>query len=72
MHLHHLSKTSDSNDSCQICGAALRIVEIEPHPKRGEWEIHGFSCGNCGPVKSLVVRRLFKPSRPKRIRDLGF
>lgn len=72
MQLNHRLNAAESNDSCQICGAALKIVEIEPHPKCGEWEIHGFSCGNCGPVKSMVVRRLFKPRRPKRIRDLGF
>lgn len=71
MHLHILSKATEPKDSCQICGAELKIVEIEPHPKHGEWEIHGFSCGNCGPVKSLVVRRTFNPSQPNKIRDIG-
>lgn len=71
MHHHALSKAAGLKDCCQICGADLRIVEIEPHPQHGEWEIHGFSCGNCGPVKSLVVRRSFRRSQQTKIHDIG-
>jgi hypothetical protein len=58
VHLHNYRKSTENDHACQICGAKLKISEVEPHPKQGEWEIHGFSCRNCGPVKSLVVKRL--------------
>lgn len=58
VHLQNCSNFTEKENACQICGAKLRISEVEPHPERGEWEIQGFSCRNCGPVKSLVVKRL--------------
>ena len=57
VHLLNYRNSADNDHACQICGAKLKISEVEPHPGRGEWEIHGFSCRNCGPVKSLVVKR---------------
>ena len=42
-------------DVCQICGARIKLMEIELHPDRSGLEIHGYSCAFCGPVMSLVV-----------------
>jgi hypothetical protein len=42
---------------CPICGAETALAEIEPHPLRVDFEIHGYLCDRCGPVKSLVVLR---------------
>lgn len=58
MYLQNCANSGEKDHACQLCGAKLKISEVEPHPKRGEWEIHGFSCRNCGPVKSMVVKRL--------------
>ena len=58
VYLQTLENASTTKEVCQICGTKLKILEIEPHPRRVEWEIHGFCCENCGPVKSLVVKRL--------------
>jgi hypothetical protein len=44
-------------DRCPICGANISLTEVEPHPDRDDWELNGYSCENCGPVKSLVVQR---------------
>ena len=44
-------------DPCPVCGAETVVAEIEPHPLRANFEIHGFLCDRCGPVKSLVVLR---------------
>jgi hypothetical protein len=40
---------------CPVCGAATALAEIEPHPLHVNFEIHGYLCDRCGPVKSLVV-----------------
>ena len=42
---------------CPVCGAETALVEIEPHPLHGNFEIHGYVCDRCGPIKSLVVLR---------------
>ena len=40
---------------CPVCGAETVLAEIEPHPLRVNFEIHGYLCERCGPSKSLVV-----------------
>lgn len=40
---------------CPICGAETSLAEIAPHPVHFNFEIHGYFCEQCGPVKSLVV-----------------
>ena len=40
---------------CPVCGTETALVEIEPHPLLVNFEIHGYFCDRCGPVKSLVV-----------------
>ena len=40
---------------CPICGAEITLAEIEPHLLHAKFEIHGYLCGRCGPIKSLVV-----------------
>ena len=42
---------------CPVCGAETALAEIEPHPLHGNFEIHGYVCDRCGPIKSLVVLR---------------
>jgi hypothetical protein len=45
------------SDPCPMCGAETTLSEIEPHPLNLNFEIHGYFCDRCGPVKSLVVLR---------------
>jgi hypothetical protein len=45
------------SDPCPVCGAEITLAEIEPHPLHAKFEIHGYLCDLCGPVKSLVVPR---------------
>ena len=42
---------------CPVCGFETALAEIEPHPLYVNFEIHGYLCDRCGPIKSLVVRR---------------
>jgi hypothetical protein len=42
---------------CPVCNAETALAEIEPHPLHANFEIHGYLCDRCGPIKSLVVRR---------------
>jgi ribosomal protein S27AE len=42
---------------CPVCGAETTLAEIEPHPLHANFEIHGYLCGRCGPIKSMVVLR---------------
>jgi hypothetical protein len=48
---------------CPVCGVETALVEVEPHPLHVNFEIHGYLCQRCGPIKSLVVPR---PSRLQR------
>lgn len=47
---------------CPVCGAETTLAEIEPHPVHADFEIHGYLCAGCGPIKSLVVLRSGAPS----------
>ena len=49
---------------CPVCGAETLLAAIEPHPLHVKFEIHGYLCEWCGPVKSLVVLRL--PNLPSK------
>lgn len=42
---------------CPVCGVETSLAEIEPHPLHLNFEIHGYLCDWCGPIKSLVVLR---------------
>jgi hypothetical protein len=48
---------------CPICGAETALAEIESHPLHCNFEIHGYLCDRCGPVKSLVVMRTHQTER---------
>lgn len=63
MRLHDVSFKPESKDACPVCGAGIRLAEVEPHPIRAGLEILGFNCEACGPVKSLVVIRQMKNQR---------
>jgi hypothetical protein len=47
-----------AGNPCPVCGSETALTEIEPHPLHAEFEIHGYLCDTCGPIKSLVVLRL--------------
>jgi hypothetical protein len=57
VHFRDGSFSMDPKDPCPICGASVKLTEVAPHPNRDDWELNGYSCENCGPVKSLVVQR---------------
>jgi hypothetical protein len=40
---------------CPVCGAETALAENVPHPLHANFEIHGYRCARCGPVKSVVV-----------------
>jgi hypothetical protein len=44
------------SNPCPVCGAETALAVIEPHPLHVNFEVHGYLCDRCGPVKSLVVR----------------
>ena len=50
-----------SLNPCPVCGAETALAEIEPHPLHINFEIHGYLCDRCGPIKSLVVLRSRQP-----------
>ena len=45
----------EPTNACPICGAETTLAEIELHPLHAKFEIHGYLCDRCGPIKSLVV-----------------
>jgi hypothetical protein len=47
---------------CPVCSAETTLAEIEAHPLHVNFEIHGYFCDRCGPIKSLVVLRPWKPT----------
>jgi hypothetical protein len=52
---------------CPVCGGETALAEIEPHPLHFNFEIHGYLCDRCGPIKSLVVLRSWRSNQPKRV-----
>ncbi len=47
-----------AGERCHLCGGKVSLSEIEAHPRQPAWEILGFSCSSCGPVKSIVMERV--------------
>jgi hypothetical protein len=39
-----------------ICGKAITVAVVEPHPTHPETELHTYRCEDCGPVKTTSVR----------------
>jgi hypothetical protein len=64
MHFQDGSFGAPPKDPCPICGASIRLTEVEPHPNRDDWELNGYSCENCGPVKSVAVQRSVEDPPP--------
>src|ERR1700730_9120865 len=42
---------------CPVCGVETALAEIDRYPLHVNFEIHGYLCEQCGPIKSLVVLR---------------
>jgi hypothetical protein len=57
MRFQDTSLTFAQRNPCPVCGAETALAEIEPHPLHVNFEIHGYCCERCGPIKSLVVIR---------------
>jgi hypothetical protein len=51
---------------CPVCSGEITLAEIEPHPLHVNFEIHGYLCDRCGPIKSLVMLGSWRSSRLKR------
>src|ERR1700678_4414547 len=62
MRFQDTSLTFAQRNPCPVCGAETALAEIEPHPLHVNFEIHGYLCDRCGPVKSLVVLRSWSPA----------
>src|ERR1700730_11974718 len=56
---------------CPVCGAETTLAEIEAHPLHVKFEIHGYLCDRCGPIKSLVVLRSL-PRQSMTVRRRAF
>jgi hypothetical protein len=54
MRVQDASLTLKLLNPCPVCGAETALAEIEPHPLHVNFEIHGYLCDLCGPIKSLV------------------
>jgi hypothetical protein len=61
MRVQDASLTLKLLNPCPVCGAETALAEIEPHPLHVNFEIHGYLCDLCGPIKSLVVLRSSRP-----------
>ncbi len=58
MRLQKASKSSkQERHPCPICSTETTLSEIAPHPLHVNFEVRGYVCEQCGPVKSLVVLR---------------
>jgi hypothetical protein len=57
MRMQDASLELEARNPCPVCGAETALAEIEPHPLHVDFEIHGYICQQCGPIKSLVVLR---------------
>jgi hypothetical protein len=43
------------NDACPMCGKPTMRSAIEPHPSRHDIALQDFYCGDCGPIKTIVL-----------------
>jgi hypothetical protein len=62
MRVQDASLTMKLLNPCPVCGAETALAEIEPHPLHVNFEIHGYLCDLCGPIKYLVVLRSSRPT----------
>jgi hypothetical protein len=44
------------NTSCEKCGAATRLVGIEPHPRLSDTDVWTFECASCGHSEIAAAR----------------
>ena len=58
MRLDHKSKSYTPANPCPVCGTETSLLEVEQHPLHLAFDVHGYLCEQCGPVKSLVVLRM--------------
>ena len=42
---------------CDVCGGAMNLSSVEPHPTRSDFEIKTFSCTQCGAPQAFDVQR---------------
>jgi hypothetical protein len=56
MRIQGVSLEFEPKNPCPVCGVETALAEVEPHPLHVNFEIHGYLCQQCGPIKSLVVR----------------
>jgi hypothetical protein len=52
-------------------GAETGLTEIAPHPLHVNFEIHGYLCDRCGPVKSVVMPSLTERQAYSVSREFG-
>jgi hypothetical protein len=57
MRIQEASLQLKPRNPCPVCGVETALAEVEPHPLHANFEIHGYLCEQCGPIKSLVVLR---------------
>ena len=62
MRIQGVSLELKPKNPCPVCGIETALAEIEPHPLHVNFEIHGYLCEQCGPIKSMVVRA----ARPRK------
>jgi hypothetical protein len=57
IHFQDQPRMLNPRNPCPVCGRETVLAEVEPHPLHAKFEIHGYVCDRCGPIKSLVVVR---------------
>ena len=57
MRLDGASTSYKPANPCPVCGTETSLLEVAPHPLNLNFDVHGYLCEQCGPVKSLVVLR---------------
>jgi hypothetical protein len=57
MSIQDVSREFKSQNPCPVCGGETKLAAVEPHPLHYMFEIHGYLCEQCGPIKSRVVFR---------------
>ncbi|MBB5047109.1 hypothetical protein HNR60_001861 [Rhodopseudomonas rhenobacensis] len=52
------TKSADPRHPCPVCDTPTILAEVAPHPLHANFDVHGYLCERCGPVKCLVVLRV--------------
>jgi hypothetical protein len=55
MRFQKASLTRKPRNPCPVWGAETALAEIAPHPLNANFEVHGYCCDRCGPIKFMVV-----------------